>query len=228
MTLFLRLSKSINIFLVCVNIVVCVVLLRVYFLSSNNKSPLDEYMETKVKEGLGMDAFCVKNPFGVFVDKDYAHNNNFYFCQNDEHNIFLKQSDVRINKTDAKYIVFNLGSDPYICLSCFYSDKHGFQILDIQLNRDNIMYMDFNSEGRFNTRTILPIKEQFRRDVWYNRNWCEVDLVKSDGMDMHQQVLKENGELVIYDNQIGQWIPKTDNVGVESPKPDAPENKDKK
>jgi len=208
MPIFIRFGKSLNWLFLCANILLCVILLRSWYLTFDNKTSIDTNIAESAAE-LGMDAYCVKGPFAIYIDKKFYQNGSYYLCQYGDPLVFLKVKTNTENSNNLrKDALFGVGKD--VAVSCEYSIGNGGQVHDITLLKNDESFSDLNADGRFNTHVVLWPKEKLRLDVWYNGKWQEVDRKESEGMGKHQQVLKENGEVVIFDKQIGQWIPQTD------------------
>lgn len=207
MSVFKRLGKTLNWLFLSVNSLLFIILLHIWFSSFNNTSS----QATKDAKGMGLDVYCEKTPFEILVDKKYSQNGNYYFCQYGNPIIFLNVLDDTTSETGAKKrATFNLGTN--FTIDCPYSIENGeCHVYEMDLRKDGEGFADLNVDGLFDAHVKYWPREETRVDVWYKGKWSEVDRKKSEGMGKYQKVLKENGEVVIFDKDIGQWIPKNDN-----------------
>jgi hypothetical protein len=186
MSAFTRLRTILSWLFLCANLLLCVILLRSWYLTFDNKTSID-----------------------TNIAKIAAEYGSYYLCQYGDPSIYLKvKGNIENNNNLMKNALFGIGKD--VAVSCDYSIGNEGQVQEIRLLKNDESFSDLNADGRFNTHIVLWPKEKLRLDAWYKGKWQEIDREKSEGMGKYQHVLKENGEVVVFDKEIGQWIPKTD------------------
>jgi hypothetical protein len=177
MSVFMRLRKILNWVLLCVNILLCAILSRTWFSSYDNQVT----QTTKVAAEMGMDVYCVKGPFAIYIDKQFYENGSYYICQYGDPFIYFKvKGNIENNNNLMKNALFGIGKD--IAVSWDYSIGNEGQVQEIRLLKNDESFSDLNADGKFNTHIVLWPKEKMRLDVWYKGKWQEAEREKSEGI----------------------------------------------
>ncbi|GEM_PF-3468172 len=170
----------------------------------------------KDKHTLGMDVYCERSPFAVFVNKDFPHNKGFAFVRYGLP-LFLTCEDVKEpsqappdgdhdEAQTAQNIMLGFGED-YFTVSCLYSvANNGVRVDELLVSQNDAGriegYFDLNADGFPDSRLTVDQKRDVHRlEIWYGGKWQEAD---AQGRKYEKQLL--NGEKVRFDKQGGLWV----------------------
>lgn len=165
---------------------------------------------------LGMDVYCERSPFAVFVNKDFPQNQGFAFTRYGLP-LFLTSEDVtepsqppldrdRDNKAQAaQNVMLGFGED-YFTISCVYSATNAVHVDELLVTRNDgghsESFFDLNADGFPDLRLIVDQKQDVHRsEIWYGGKWQEAI---AQGKKYEKQL--PGGEKVRFDRQGGLWV----------------------
>lgn len=201
-------------------LVLCVNMLLLAFLVFtwlNRLRPLPTVIE-KDKQISGMDVYCYRSPFAVFVNKDFPDNKGFMFARYGRLPLFVSCEDVKKpsqappngdhgEAQTAQNITLGFGDKGYFTVSCLYSIANNrVHVDELLVSRDDAgrveAYFDLNADGFPDSRLTVDHKRDVHRsEIWYGGKWQEA---AAQGSKYETQLL--NGEKVRFDKQGGLWV----------------------
>ncbi len=195
---------------ICFNIILLIILVYISLPPSDRGLSSDQKMASQfgktATELLGMDIYCVKDPFGILVDKSFPHKYTFTILLFGEP-LIISSEDKDENDTEAtKAARISLGTD--FTMLCRYSTDNGIKVHQLEVLSNNYYLIDLNADGHFDERMYLatqPTSKQPPLEIWYENNWQEVVRIPDSNLGKYERRLK-NDDVVSFDLKTGVWL----------------------
>ena len=165
---------------------------------------------------LGMDVYCERAPFAVFVNKDFAQNKRFTFLRYD-FPMFLANEDMTEppqvppdgahgeNGRAPEKVLLGIGE--HFLVSCVVSSTGKCaRVEEFRVSRDDAdgieSFLDLNADGFPDARLTHDWRQDVHRsEIWYGGKWEEVI---AQGKWCEKQL--PGGEKVQFNRQTGLWV----------------------
>ena len=206
----------------CLNVVLLIFLTSrgVTLLEQDPLSQLSEVQRENVNltaEILGMDIYCIKAPFVIFLKKDEQLRDNFMVMHYDRNQYAYIYSETLEKGAAERNLDVTIGNDlgdfnKGFSFGCSYSfpkeNSKSVEIKHLMFADKNTVFHDLNADCFPDTRLRNSDNNgqtQQSADLWYQGKWQERgEVSESDGVSRYRM---PDGTIVLFDMEVGQWIP---------------------
>lgn len=164
------------------------------------------------QQALGMEVYCYRDPFAIYVDEMFPENKQFAFCRYGGAPFAVSAGDVTgtsklshdgaLTDRTAESITLTLGKDSSITCD-LDAAGHAQEIMVTRSEGGHIeSFVDLNADGQPDLRVIVDNDNDLHRTVvWYDDCWTEA---KATGRKYIRAL--QSGEVIEFDRKEGKWV----------------------
>ncbi len=150
-------------------------------------------------EVLGMEVYCARDPFAVFVHPDKPPSDGFLFEAFDaQFSVTESPEDESDYGAGARDVQLTLGES--FSIACVFRPALAGDVRELKLMLSDYGLIDFNVDGQWDIRIWYPPKT--RVEVLLQGEWRGVTL--KDGTQNRRRLL--SGGMVVFDREGGEWL----------------------